>query len=189
MPRSGLAYLLTAIVRALFFPRKKKRPRRANRSSLDIESSQANLVADLRELAAKDTSGGVQVLIPSGRRSQPREVLFTPQPVAAELRIAPAFVSCAVRIDDVNYGFHAYVHPRANRLSKYWLYYAVTGPGNKDGTRGEFYITDEFSWIGQLPWSPLLVKTALRRWVKRNEVVEAIAAARAQLPDPPKKTP
>jgi hypothetical protein len=147
--------------------------------------SQEEFVRDMQALAAETGDTSLQVMVPSGRRTKPNNLEFFPLNSPTQLKSATPFVSANVRIDHVQYGFHAYVHPRSHRDSTYWLYYVVSGPDNVDGSQGEHQITDEFRWTGERAWNPLLVKTALRQWVTRPEVVAAIALAKTNLPEGP----
>lgn len=148
--------------------------------STPIIDSEARLIANLKQIA-RESSGTVAVLVPSGRKTVPDELMFGESTAWVDSQVGETFISCPVRIDEIDYVFGAEIHPTSNVHSIDWLYYWVEGPCRENGHRGRFQITDEFRWTGERPWNPLLVKYSLRQWVARPEVKAAIKAAEKHL--------
>ena len=156
---------------------------------LHLPDAERDRFVEKMEEIASTSNGEVQVFKSAGRRTQPEQLeistLDAPQPSL----YGETFISAKAVIDYVHYGFHAYPHPTANAYSRYWLYFSVTGPTRETGKQSEFQITDTFSWTGERPLNPMLVKHALRLWIAQPDVQAAIAAAKRKLVVPVKRIP
>jgi hypothetical protein len=175
-----------SIVGALRSSKRKHAPRKTKATARVQQTiSDEEFIRKMREIAAT-SDGTVQVLIPSGRRTRPNELVITNLDDPGHSHFGKTFISAKAVIDGIHYTFHAYPHPTATAYSKDWIYFSVTGPARDVGSREtEFLITDDFHWTGERPLNPILVKFALREWMRRLDTQAAIEAARRKLPVPP----